>query len=82
MPLERSVHQELHRNVPVVPLLSHYTLQAVRTQYDPKTPPEDALDELMLAMERAKGHRKAHKLEKDMADLAIHAIDLQRPYIA
>jgi hypothetical protein len=40
------------------------------------------MDNLMLAIEKAGNHPRAHIVEKKLAELAVWAIDLQRPFIA
>ena len=80
IPMEREAHAELHRTVPIVPLLGYYGLSSVRSAFTPTGDSKRDIDALQMAMERTKRHPKAHELEKSLADLAIHAIDLQKPF--
>lgn len=78
----RSLHDELHANVPAVPLLGIHALQRTVSIWRPDE--EDqmrSLENLQFAMERAVRHPKSHAIETQLAFLAIHAIDLQKPYL-
>lgn len=80
--IPREIHNEIHANTPAVPLLGHHALLHTAKFYRPI--PYDTLgsmDNLMFAMEEAARHERAHPIERDLAELAIQAVDLQRPYI-
>lgn len=81
VPLESDIHRELHRNVPIVPLLGYYSLSSVAAGYEPDYKPLKDISQLQSLIERTKTHPRAHGIEKGLADLAIHALDLQRPFL-
>jgi len=79
--LSREVHEENHRQNPAVPLLGYYTLSRTLSMYEPEKTPLASAESLMTAIEIAANHPRAHDIEKNLAELAIWAIDLQRPFI-
>ena len=76
--IDRHVHNEIHRISPAVPLLSYYVMKRTVSLFEPQATTIDTLDNLMLSIEEAARHRKAHRLERDLADVAIGALDIQR----
>lgn len=80
--VDREVHNEIHREVPFVPVLGYHALMAVRNNFEPSFDPLQSMDNLMFAIEDAGKHPRAHRIETEMCRLAIEAIELQRPYIA
>lgn len=80
--ITRSGHEELHRNVPPVPLLGYHALMRVKSSFECGPDTLSSMDNLMFAIEEAAEHPRAHPLERDLAYLAIQSIDLQKPYIA
>jgi hypothetical protein len=78
----RASHEELHANVPSVPLLGHHALMNVKGNFQCGNDTLSSMDNLMFAIENASKHPRAHPIERDLCHLAIHAIDLQKPYIA
>lgn len=79
--LEHDPHHELHDAVPIVPVLGWHALQQVAGEYEPHHDPMVNIDRLVAAIERTKRHPRAHQIERDLADLTIHAFELQRPFI-
>jgi hypothetical protein len=79
--IPRDIHDELHIQCPHVPLLGSYALQNVARLFEPTGRTLDDMDGLMSAIERASRHPRAHMIERDLAGLAIEAIDLQRPFV-
>ncbi len=79
--MEHDPHRELHDAVPFVPVLGWQALQSVLREYEPSNDPGLNLDNLIKAIEITKQHPKACDLERSIADLAIYAFDLQRPFI-
>lgn len=77
----RENHEELHRAVPAVPLINYYTMQRTLKYYEPQDNPLESAEALMTAIEQAANHPKAHIIEKHLAELAVWAIDLQRPFL-
>lgn len=81
VPLEHDAHKELHKNVPIVPLLGYYGLVAVRNNFEAGSDPLESIDNLQLVIEKAKKHPRAHSIEKSLAELAIEALELQKQFI-
>lgn len=81
--MDRDAHEELHRNVPLVPILGQHALEQVRAFYvpDDSEDPIRHIEALQRAIEHSKRHPRTHHLEKIMADLTLHALDIQKPYI-
>lgn len=76
--IDRTVHEELHRVSPAVPLLSYHVLVRVLNLYEPQRDVIDSMDNLMLTIDHAARHRRAHRVERGIANLAIEALDIQR----
>jgi hypothetical protein len=79
--IPRDIHDELHDKCPHVPLLGSYALRNVAGIYVPTGDTLKDMDGLMSCIERASRNPRAHLIERDLAGLAIEAIDMQRPYI-
>ena len=80
--LDNEVHSELHREIPLVPLLGINTLYHVMYHLDIRDRhPLDAVDRLILAIEAAKDNPKAKPLENAVANLTARSLVEQRPYI-
>lgn len=79
--LDRTVHEHLHRYTTPVPPLGVYALQRVVRDFVPTNDVFQSIDNLMTSIEGAANHPKAHELERELAYIAIDAIDLQRPFI-
>lgn len=80
-PMEVPLHNELHGNCPAVPLLGVYALKHIARNWEPDRDKLQSLGNLQAAIEQAGEHPRAHPIEKQLGDLAIHAIDLQKPYL-
>lgn len=80
--MERGDHNELHRNCPAIPLLGYHALIRTRKTFEVGDNPIQSMENLMRSIEEASNHPKAHGVEKSLAELAIMAIDLQRPFIS
>lgn len=79
--LERPLHEQIHRDTPAVPLLGYHTLRRTLNTFEPTNDTLETMSNLMLSIEDASLHTKAHYVERELAMLAVYAIDLQRPYI-
>lgn len=78
----RSIHDELHANVPAVPLLGIHALQRTVSLWRPdETDQMKSVENLQRAIERAVHHPRSHAIETQLGYLAVHAIDLQKPYL-
>jgi len=80
--LDRSLHNEIHATCPPVPLLGYYALRLVATRFEEGNNTLQSMDNLMSAIDVSSRHPRAHQIERDLAQLAIQAIDLQRDYVA
>ena len=80
--MDREDHNEIHRNVTIVPLLGYYGLQRTWASFEPGHNALKSMENLMGAFEAAGNHPKAHPIDKQLAELACWAVDLQRPFIA
>ena len=80
-PMEIPLHQELHQKCPTIPLLGVHALQQVVRIWKPSQDKLQSIDNLQFAIERAGNHPRAHEVERSLGQLAIHAIDLQKPYL-
>lgn len=79
--LEIPLHDELHDNCPVVPLLGSRALLAIRNDFRPGRNTMESIDRLLMAIERSTKLPNLHQIEKQMAQLAIMAIEAERFYI-
>ena len=79
--ISREDHNTIHSNCPAVPLLGFNALQRVLKIWEPDVDTLKSVDGLMSAIEQAGRHEKAHPIETELAQLAVNAIDLQRPFL-
>ena len=79
--LERELHNELHRNCPVVPALGYYALQRVMREFYPARDTLTSVENYIEAVDIASMYPKTHPIERDLALLHIEAIELQIPYV-
>ena len=83
VPLHPDTHLELHQSVSHVPPLHYHTAgRALRnfSEYDNDTYLHN-VENLQFSIEEAVRHPKADRLERDIAELAIYALELQKPFI-
>jgi len=79
--IDRDVHNEIHRVCPPVPILGFHALRRTIREFQPTPELFSSMDNLMFAMEAAARDPRSHKIESDLAMLAVQAIDLQRPIL-
>jgi hypothetical protein len=82
VPLEHDTHKELHIATPVVPLLGYFALYRVARDFQGE--PRNYLgniEEVQRAIEEAGKSPKAHYVERQVGELAIHVLELQKPFI-
>lgn len=80
--MDRERHNELHSKCPAVPLLGYHALVRVNSDFEPV--PGDTLatiDNVLLAMDKASKHPKAHYIERASTALSIWALELQLPHV-
>lgn len=81
-PLEDVSHMALHDTVVVVPLVDHYTICRVRCDFEPiQGDYMGSLEQLMRSYEYASTAPKVSHIQASLCQLAIHAFDMQRPFI-
>lgn len=79
--IDREAHDELHMQCPHVPLLGSYALRSVASLFRPGRDTLDSIDLLLLAIEGGTRHPRAHLIERQLAELSIHAIESQVPIL-
>lgn len=80
-PMEVPLHNHLHDVCPAVPLLGVHALKFIVRDWEPDTDKLLSLENLQTSIEAAGNHPRAHPIERQLGDLAIHAIDLQKPFL-
>ena len=83
VPLEHDVHKELHRAVSHVPPLSYHMARHVLRAYSEFEADTylHNVENLQFSIEEAMKHPRADRLEREVGALAVHALDLQRPFL-
>jgi hypothetical protein len=82
-PIDLSDHQLIHKECPPIPLLGFYALKRTLNEFYPvRNDTMATMDNLMSAIEVAGNNPRAHRIEKELAQLVVWSIDLQRPFIA
>lgn len=77
----REDHDELHENCPPIPLLGYYALIRTVKLWTPGRDTHQSVDNLLFAMSEANKSPKAYDLERDLGELVMQAIEMQRPYL-
>lgn len=83
VPLDPDTHRELHQSVSHVPPISYHMARRVLqnfAEYDTDTYMHN-IENLQFSIEEAMSHPKADRIEHEIGDLALFALDLQKPYI-
>lgn len=79
--IETDLHKEIHDNCPPIPLLGHYALMRTAHLFVPGHNTTESIDNLCFAIEGAGEHKKASPFERKLGDLAIEALQYQKPYL-
>lgn len=79
--LTRADHDEMHRRVALVPVLGVHALQRVASDYQPVESLYTNLDRFVALTERALKHPRSHQIERDLGELTIRSILMQRDFI-
>lgn len=79
--MERELHQELHLFCPAVVNLGHHALEKTLSVFQPTGNTLVTMDRLMSSIEQSTRHYKVHPIERELASLAIEAIEMQRSYV-
>lgn len=81
VPIEEEIHEALHREVPVVPLLDHYTALTVRRDFTPYDHYRKSMDNLVKCIDVALRGSRVQPIQRELGQLTIHALELQKPYL-
>lgn len=79
--MPRDVHNELHRACPPPALLAGRVLREVMDVHYHDPDPVRATQRLMLDISRASEGKDVHRIQKEMAELTIRALELQIPFL-
>ena len=81
VPMERDIHDELHRNCPPIPMLGYQVLMRTLSRFEPTSDSLECMGRLQYAIEHAADNKKAKPLERELCSLAVRSIDLQKPFV-
>ena len=83
VPLDPDTHRELHQVVSHVPPLSYHMARHVLRAYSEFEADSylHNVENLQRSIEEAMKHPRADKIERGVAELAIHSLDIQRPFL-
>lgn len=81
IPIDRDVHNELHRSVTQVPVLGYYGIMSVHKEFYRGRTHLDTLDNLLFALEKVEDSPRLSDLDKALAGIALQAVEIQRPFI-
>lgn len=84
VPLDTYTHRELHEEISHVPPLSmHLARHALMSfeEYGYTSDHLQAIGHLQSSIEAAARHPRADHIEKSLAGLVCHTLDLQKPFI-
>lgn len=84
VPLDHETHRELHAEVSHIPPLSlHVARHALRgfSDYGYTSNHLQAVGRLQRSIEAAARHPKADYIEKSIAELVCHGLDIQKPFL-
>ena len=79
--IPRIEHEQNHRQTTAVPLLGYYALRRTLNIFERGDTAIETVENLMTAIETTSRHPKAHEIERDLSQLAIRAIELQRDFL-
>jgi hypothetical protein len=79
--IPRLIHNQIHANIPAVPLLPWQMIMQVSRTFRPCYDTLATIDSLCTAIERSGNLPKAHPIERHIGELAVDAIRLQIPYL-
>lgn len=84
VPLDWDTHSALHKELPLVPPLSfHLAQRAFNNLQGYLFTPDYVrnLDNYQRSIEDAAKHPRATRIERGLADLTLHALDIQKPFV-
>lgn len=74
-------HNALHAETPSVPELSREILRIVRADFTPTGNTLDSLDEVLCLIDHASTMEQIHPIDRQLAQLSIHALEMQKYYL-
>ena len=83
VPLHPDTHRELHQEVSHVPPVSyHMARRALRnfSEFEDDTYLHN-LENLQWSIEEAMHHPRADRIEREVGELAVYALELQKPFV-
>jgi hypothetical protein len=81
-PIDAESHRELHKEYAVVPVPCHFMADRVERYFKPvEGDYMKSLDNLIAAFDEAAHYHKTRALERQVGELIVHALEVQRPYI-
>ena len=84
VPLDHDTHKELHERVSHVPPVSYHIARRALInfkEYNPADNPIHDIDNLQFSIQEAIRHPRADLIEREVGELAIYALDIQKPFI-
>lgn len=82
VPLHDDEHNALHQAISTIPLLDHNTARRVQKDYLPiRDDYIGSMFSLMSCISDAIRHPRVGEIERGLAQLAVHAVELQLPFI-
>jgi len=81
VPIDRDVHNEIHRNVSQVPILGYYGILAVNREFYRGRTHLDTVDNLLFALEKTSEYERLSDIDRSLASIALQAVEIQRPFI-
>lgn len=83
VPLDPDTHRELHQEVSHVPPLSYHMARHVLRAYSEFEADTylHNVENLQFSIEEAMQHPRADRIERELGELTMYALDLQKPFI-
>lgn len=82
--MDKHAHVELHRDISCVPLLSHHVAMCALGRLrdnEPTSNPIERIEHLQRAIEQSANVPRADRIERELAELAVYSLELQKPYL-
>lgn len=79
--IDQDAHDSLTLNCPIVPLLGYKALDIVVADFKPGVGTLDSIDKLLISINKVTQTKSIHKIERELAELAMQSIELQIPFI-
>jgi len=79
--LDQDEHRALHAACPAIPLLGYHALNRTAKLFIPGSTTVQSIDNLSFAIDKAHKDRHTHHIERAVGELAIEALQLQKPFI-